>query len=312
LPTGRSGLSVLTAVNSALGTELALELIESSAYSENMSRIAIVQLCSTPDRAANHAAVAAYVESAARQGAALVALPENWAYIGPEDAKEGAAEALDGPSLSLLSELSRKHKVWILGGTILRRSDDAKDARPTNHCSVWDDQGICRASYDKIHLFDAGIPGGAVFQESTNIRAGDQPVVVETPVGCIGLSVCYDLRFGWLYRAMARAGATLFAVPSAFTRRTGPLHWEPLLRARAIEHLAYVVAPAQVGVHCEGRRSYGHSMLVEPFGAVTARIVDSPGLSLAEVDPERVARLRQQLPVAEHDRGAECKAVLQR
>jgi predicted amidohydrolase len=274
-----------------------------------MPTIAVVQLCSTPDKPSNYAAVSHYVAQAARAGAELVALPENWSYIGPEEAKEGAAEAADGPSLSLLSKLARQHKIWILGGTILRRSDDPNDARPSNHCTVWDDQGVCRAGYNKIHLFDAGIPGGAVFQESARIKPGDQPVVVETPVGRLGLTVCYDLRFGWMYREMARAGATLFAVPSAFTRRTGPLHWEPLLRARAIENLAYVLAPGQVGEHCEGRRSYGHSMVVEPFGAVVARVVDEPGLCLAEVDPERIKGLRAQLPVQEHDRAESCGEV---
>ncbi len=274
-----------------------------------MTRIAIVQLCSTPDRDANHKQVVSFVRQAAEAGASLVALPENWAYIGPEDAKAGAAESDDGPSLQLLSELAAETGLWLVGGTILRRSEDPNDPRPTNHCTVWDDQGQCRAAYDKIHLFDAGIPGGAVFQESERIRPGVQPVVVDTPAGRLGLSVCYDLRFGWLYREMARAGATLFAVPSAFTRRTGPLHWEPLLRARAIEHLAYVLAPGQVGEHCQGRRSYGHSLVIEPFGAVVARVVDEPGLCLAEVDPDRIARLRQQLPVQDHDRSDACREV---
>ena len=277
-----------------------------------MSKIAVVQLCSTPDKSENFARVEHYVAQAADAGAQLVALPENWAYIGPEEAKRGAAESEDGPSLSLLSRLARRHQIWILGGTILKQSASDHDGRPTNHCTVWDDQGRCRAAYDKIHLFDAAIPGGAVFQESARIRPGVQPVVVETPVGKLGLSVCYDLRFGWLYRAMAKAGATLFAVPSAFTRRTGPLHWEPLLRARAIEHLAYVLAPGQVGEHCEGRRSYGHSMVVEPFGAVVAQVVDEPGLCLAEVDPERLKRLRAQLPVHEHDRFDSCQGVKRR
>lgn len=274
-----------------------------------MSKIAVVQLCSTPDKSENYARVEYYVAQAAQAGAQLVALPENWAYIGPEEAKRGAAEPEDGPSLSFLSRLARRHQIWILGGTILKQSASTQDDRPTNHCTVWDDQGSCRAAYDKIHLFDAAIPGGAVFQESQRIQPGTQPVVVETPVGDLGLSVCYDLRFGWLYRAMANAGATLFAVPSAFTRRTGPLHWEPLLRARAIENLAYVLAPGQVGEHCEGRRSYGHSMVVEPFGAVVARVVDEPGLCLAEVDPERLKRLRAQLPVQEHDRFESCQGV---
>lgn len=267
-----------------------------------MPKIAVIQLCSTPEKEYNYARTEYYVAQAANAGAQLVALPENWAYIGPEEAKQGAAEPEDGPSLTLLSHLARTYKIWILGGTVLKVSGSSKDGRPTNHCTVWDDQGICRAGYDKIHLFDAAIPGGAVFQESKRIQPGLQPVVVDTPVGCLGLSVCYDLRFGWLYRAMAHAGATLFAVPSAFTRRTGPLHWEPLLRARAIENLAYVVAPGQVGEHCQGRRSYGHSMVVEPFGAVVARVVDEPGMCFAEVDPERLKRLRAQLPVQDHDR----------
>ena len=277
-----------------------------------MPKVAVVQLCSTPIKEDNYRQAERYIEESARAGAALVVLPENWAYIGPEEAKEGAAESGDGPSLSKLSEWSRRFGVWILGGTVLKRSDLPTDDRPTNHCTVWDDRGTCRAVYDKIHLFDAAIPGGAVFQESQRIQPGVQPVVVDTPAGVLGLSVCYDLRFGWLYRAMARAGATMFAVPSAFTRRTGPLHWEPLLRARAIENLAYVVAPGQVGEHCPGRRSYGHSMAIEPFGAVVARVVDEPGICVAEVDPDRLERLRAQLPVHDHDRLDSCHGVQRR
>ena len=164
-----------------------------------MPKVAVVQLCSTPIKEDNYRQAERYIEESARAGAALVVLPENWAYIGPEEAKEGAAETGDGPSLSKLSEWSRRFGVWILGGTVLKRSDLPTDERPTNHCTVWDDQGTCRAVYDKIHLFDAAIPGGAVFQESQRIQPGVQPVVVDTPAGVLGLSVCYDLRFGWLH-----------------------------------------------------------------------------------------------------------------
>jgi predicted amidohydrolase len=141
-----------------------------------MPTLAVVQLCSTPDRDSNHAAVSRYVRQAADAGAAMVALPENWAYIGPEDSKAGAAEPGDGPSLRLLRELAKENGIWILGGTILRCSEDPNDPRPTNHCTVWDAQGECRAAYDKIHLFDAGIPGGAVFQERAPVsgRACDR------------------------------------------------------------------------------------------------------------------------------------------
>jgi predicted amidohydrolase len=269
-----------------------------------MPQVAVIQCQSTPDAAANRRAVRGLVERAAEGGATLICLPENWSWIGEEADKQAAGEGPDGASYELLAELSRSTGCWIAGGTILSRSEDPADRRPFNRSCVWSADGEVVATYDKAHLFDVDIPDGAVFLESRKIQPGAaEPVVVDTPAGRLGLSVCYDLRFSWMYREMAHRGAEIFLVPSAFTVRTGSIHWELLLRARAVESVAYCLAAAQSGTHCPGRRSWGRSMAIDPFGAVIGQRPEGAGIVTVDIDPNRLAELRERLPVHAHDRG---------
>jgi predicted amidohydrolase len=303
---------------------------------------AAVQLTSTSDEAANWEAARGLIERAAASGASLVATPENTNYLGPHDEKVRRAEALDGPTVGRFAELARRLGIHLLLGSFNERSDEP--ARCHNTSVLLGPGGEVLASYRKLHLFDVDIPGGVRFAESATCKPGalDAPAatgpatptaaaleagaatalleaapeagaphrpptglaVAATPLGRIGLTICYDLRFGELYRRLADLGAEILAVPSAFTLATGKDHWEPLLRARAIENQCYVLAPAQHGRHDDGglRESYGHAMIVDPWGLPVAVASDGPGLALAEIDLERVAMVRRAIPVRRHRR----------
>ena len=263
-------------------------------------RAAVIQVNSGDDRAANLAAAGAIMTRAVDQGAGLLALPESFAFMSEDgDAKiRHREDPDDSPSLDFLRHFAARHRVWILGGSIAMRVPDSDKA--TNSSFLIDDHGRIRARYDKIHLFDVNLGQGEPYRESDRIQPGHEPVTAPTPFGIIGLSVCYDLRFPELYRALSAAGATILAVPAAFTLTTGPDHWELLLRARAVENFSYVLAPGQWGRHPGGRRTYGHSMVVDPWGTVTARHPDGTGFVLAELDPERVDQCRQRIPCLDH------------
>ncbi len=264
-------------------------------------KIAAIQMVSTPEVARNLAAARRLVVQAADAGAALVALPEYFCLMGLRDAdKLGVAELPgDGPIQAMLAAAARELSLWIVGGTLpLRIAGDP--GRVRNACCVFAPDGSLAARYDKMHLF--GFDNGAErYDESLVLEAGSEPVALDlAPTGLrLGLSVCYDLRFPELYRALA---ADLIAVPSAFTHTTGKAHWELLLRARAIENQAYVIAPAQGGKHENGRRTWGHSMIVDPWGEVLACIETGEGVALAELRPERIAEVRRQLPALAHRR----------
>ena len=264
-------------------------------------KIAAIQMVSTPEVARNLAAARRLVAQAADAGAALVALPEYFCLMGLRDAdKLGVAELPgDGPIQAMLAAAAREFSLWIVGGTLpLRIAGDP--GRVRNACCVFAPDGSLAARYDKMHLF--GFDNGAErYDESLVLEAGSEPVALDlAPAGLrLGLSVCYDLRFPELYRALA---ADLIAVPSAFTHTTGKAHWELLLRARAIENQAYVIAPAQGGKHENGRRTWGHSMIVDPWGEVLACIETGEGVALAELRPERIAEVRRQLPALAHRR----------
>ncbi|MBK6865913.1 MAG: carbon-nitrogen hydrolase family protein [Ideonella sp.] len=264
-------------------------------------KIAAIQMVSTPEVARNLAAARRLIAQAADGGAALVALPEYFCLMGLRDAdKLGVAELPgDGPIQALLAAAAREFSLWVVGGTLpLRIAGDP--GRVRNACCVFAPDGSLAARYDKIHLF--GFDNGAErYDESLVLEAGSEPVALDlAPAGLrLGLSVCYDLRFPELYRALA---ADLIAVPSAFTHTTGKAHWELLLRARAIENQAYVIAPAQGGKHENGRRTWGHSMIVDPWGEVLACIETGEGVALAELRPERIAEVRRQLPALAHRR----------
>ena len=262
--------------------------------------VAAVQMRSTDDPRRNLEAAERFAAQAAAHGADVIAFPENVAYLRAEGSAGPAAESLDGPTARRFSAMAKQHHAFVLAGSIALRRPRG---RKTYNASILfaPDGDVC-AVYEKMHLFDAAIPGRAVFRESRTMSAGDTPVVAVTPLATFGLSICYDLRFPELYRHLAMAGATVLFVPSAFTAYTGRAHWTALLRARAIENLAYVVAPAQWGRHHPGRRSYGHTCVIDPWGRVVASRASGPGVVFARIDPSRVARLRRELPVFEHAR----------
>jgi predicted amidohydrolase len=264
---------------------------------------AAVQMTSTGDVEANWAQARELVERAVGYGAAWVGTPENTTFLGPHAEKVRCAEPLDGPTPARFAELAARLGVHLLLGSFNERS--AEPGRCHNTSVLFGPDGAVLAVYRKIHLFDVEVPGGVIFRESETVVAGGEVTVAATPLGRVGLSICYDLRFGELYRRLAAEGAEVVAVPSAFTLATGKDHWYPLLRTRALENGCWVIAPAQVGRHGDGglKESYGHAAIVDPWGQVVASAAaEGPGLALAEIDLDRVDRVRRAIPVAEHRR----------
>lgn len=263
---------------------------------------AAVQMTSTSDAEANWRSARDLVGHAAELGARFVATPENTNYLGPHREKVRLAEMLDGPTCLRFTELARKHGIYLLLGSFNERSGEP--TRCYNTSVLFGPDGDQLAVYRKIHLFDIDLSDEVRFKESETVVPGTDCVVAETPLGALGLSICYDLRFAELYARLAAGGAEILTVPAAFTLRTGKDHWHPLLRARAIETQCWVVAPAQSGSHDDDalRESYGHAMIVDPWGHITAMAPDGPGLALAEIDLERVHQVRRAMPVAEHRR----------
>lgn len=267
---------------------------------------AAVQMRSTSDAEANWSQARELVERAAGHGARFVATPENTNYLGPHAEKVRRAEPLDGSTVGRFAELAARLGIHLLLGSFNERAEETERAERCFNTSVLlgPDGGVL-ATYRKIHLFDVAVPGGVTFRESETVVPGEAVVAVDTALGRLGLSICYDLRFGELYRRLAAEGATILAIPSAFTLATGKDHWHPLLRARAIETQCWVIAPAQVGSHDdEGlKESYGHAAIVDPWGVVAADAgAAGPGLALAEIDPGRVEAVRRAIPVADHRR----------
>lgn len=268
-----------------------------------MSVVAVIQMTSSPDVEANLAAARGLLERARAQGAMLAALPENFAIMGrhESDKVEVAETAGEGPIQAFLGHCARELGLWIVGGTIPIR-DAAEPGRVGAASLLFDERGRCVARYDKIHLFDVDIPGREErYRESATIVPGVQPVVVTTPLGRLGMAVCYDVRFPELFRLLQAQGAEIFSLPSAFTAPTGRAHWELLLRARAVENLCYVLAPAQSGTHLNGRETYGDSMIVDPWGHVIARVAEAgPGLAVGEIDRTLQHELRGRFPALSH------------
>jgi predicted amidohydrolase len=260
--------------------------------------VAAVQMRSTDDRERNLDTAEGFAAEAAGRGADVIAFPENVADLRAEGDVRPPAESPSGPTARRFAAMAARHHAWILAGTIGLRN--ARGGKRSNATLLFAPDGTVAAVYRKMHLFDVSIPKRAVFRESRIVAAGDVPVVAVTPLATFGLSICYDLRFPELYRHLAMAGAEVFFVPSAFTAYTGRSHWTALLRARAIENLAYVVAPAQWGRHHEGRSSYGHTCVIDPWGRVVAERARGVGVVLARIDLARVARLRLELPVLTH------------
>jgi predicted amidohydrolase len=262
--------------------------------------IALVQMTSTEDRESNLDRAERYVRQAASGGAKLVALPENFAYLRSEGALAPWAEPLDGEIVTRFGRAARDHAIWLLLGSIPEESEEPPKVHNTSVLLRPD--GTVAAVYRKIHLFDVAIPGKVELRESDAVLAGDEIALPELPWGFVGLTVCYDLRFPELFRALTLHGARLILVPSAFTAYTGPFHWEPLLKARAIENQVFIAAPAQTGRHSPTRASHGHSMIVDPWGEVLAEKAEGEGILSASLDMSRVEEVRRRLPCLDHAR----------
>lgn len=266
-----------------------------------MPLIAAIQMKSGADVPANLEEARALLQQAAGRGAQLAALPENFSFMGLSDADKRriAEEDGRGPVQDFLAESARRLRLWIVGGTVPLRGPG--DGRVAAASLVYDSAGERRARYDKIHLFDIQVPGRTEsYRESAHVAPGSAPVVLPTPMGRLGLSVCYDVRFPELFRSLSAAGAEIIAVPSAFTEPTGRAHWETLLRARAIENLCHVLAPAQAGFHANGRETHGDSMIVDHWGRVLDRLPRGRGCVVADVDLERQRRDRDSFPALTH------------
>lgn len=271
--------------------------------------VAAAQMQSQDNLSENLSVAAELVRKGTRRGATLVVLPENFAFMGNEDEKRGIAEAIggeasaEGPILSALRKMARDNSVFLIGGGMPERSTDP--ARPFNTSVLLSPAGEVVASYRKIHLFDVEVGDGASYHESKATSAGDRVVVADVGGVAVGMSVCYDVRFPELYRKLADKGAVLATVPAAFTLMTGKDHWHVLLRARAIESQLVVVAAAQCGIHPKGRRTYGKSCIIDPWGDVLAQAPDGVGIVCTTVDLERALRVRQSLPSLSHRRAFE-------
>jgi len=271
-----------------------------------MMTVAAVQMVSTPDLAENIDVASRLVADAAAKGALLVSLPEYWPSMAlHERDKLAQAEAPDsGPIQQAMAQMALRHGIWLVGGTLPLESTEAGKVR--NTLMVYAPDGTPAARYDKMHLFSF-TRGKESYDESRTITAGDAVRTVDTPLGRVGLSVCYDLRFPELYRALG--ACNLIVVPSAFTYTTGSAHWEILLRARAIENQCYVLAAAQGGVHENGRRTWGHSMLIDPWGEVMASLAEGEGVVCGEIDLAKLQLIRETLPALRHCRDALCSTI---
>lgn len=265
-----------------------------------MSKIAALQMASGPQVSANLTEAARLIGQAAAAGAKLVALPENFAIMPMKEADRLAAMEIEGrgPIQDFLSAQARMYGIWLVGGTIPLQAQQKNRARAA--CLLYNDRGERVARYDKIHLFDVRLENGEQYTESASIEPGELTVVVNTPFGRLGLAVCYDLRFPELFRRLLDNGAELIVVPSAFTARTGRAHWEILVRARAVENLVYIVAPAQGGYHLNGRETYGDSMIVSPWGEVMDRLGRGSGYVIATCDRSLQQRMRNNFPSIQH------------
>jgi deaminated glutathione amidase len=272
-------------------------LRETFVITQSMFRVAAIQMASGPHVAANLQEAGRLIELAAASGARIIALPEYFAIMGMKDTDKVAAREREGegPIQNFLSDQAKKHRCWIVGGSV--PLDAGSTDRVFNSCLVYNQEGKQVARYDKIHLFGFDM-GQERYSEERTIQPGNRVVTVESPYGRIGISVCYDLRFPELYRAMG--DVDLILVPSAFTETTGKAHWDTLVRARAIENLAYVIAPAQGGYHVNGRETHGHTMIVDPWGVVLDRLPRGSGVVVAGVNPTYQAKVRKSLPALTH------------
>ena len=270
---------------------------KSTKQTTNAIKVAGIQMASSPHVSSNLVEAERLIKLAVDQDAKVIVLPEYFCIMGNKDSDKVKVreEEGKGPIQSFLSKMAKKHKVWIIGGTVPLESNSPRKIR--NSCLVYNDKGQQIARYDKIHLFGLDL-GTEHYHEENTIESGEEIIVVDSPYGKIGLSVCYDLRFPELYRAMG--DVDIIIVPSAFTDTTGKAHWETLVRARAIENMCYVIAPAQGGYHLSGRETHGNSMIVDPWGVILDRLPRGSGVVIASINTHYQDSLRNSLPALKH------------
>ncbi|MDQ7090467.1 MAG: carbon-nitrogen hydrolase family protein [Methylococcales bacterium] len=274
-----------------------------------MNKCAAIQMASSPNVGANLLEAEKLIATAVKQGAKLVALPENFAIMGMNEFDKVNEKEHDGVGIiqQFLAKTAEKYAVWIIAGTIPLVADDETKIRAA--CLVYNNKGERVARYDKVHLFDVSVPDtDEKYFESNSIEAGFESVIIDTPFGKIGLAICYDLRFPEFFRQLVHKGAEIIIAPSAFTAETGAAHWEVLLRARAIENLCYVIAPNQGGFHVNGRKTFGHSMIVDPWGTVLGCHKTGAGVVCADIDKAKLDKVRTNFPVLKHRR-LFCEAI---
>jgi predicted amidohydrolase len=262
---------------------------------------ACIQLCSSDDVAENIHLASELIREASSKGASFIATPENTTLMAQDGGSKLERSAVEADDTALLAfkALAREQNIWLLIGSLAIRVSETKTA---NRSFLIDPNGEITARYDKIHLFDVDLPSGETYRESNTVAGGSRAVIADLPWGKVGLTICYDLRFPALYRTLAQSGASILTIPSAFTETTGKAHWHVLLRARAIENGAFVIAPAQGGTHANGRKTYGHSMIVAPWGDILAEGGVEPGVFLADIDMDAVKNARDRVPSLRHDR----------
>ncbi len=268
-----------------------------------MSICAAIQMASSPNVGSNLLEAEKLLTEAAQAGAKLLVLPENFAIMGKHELDKVKVREADGqgPIQAFLSEIAKKLGVWVVSGTIPMEAYADNKVRAA--CLIYDDQGRRVARYDKVHLFDVSVPEtNEEYRESDSIENGDQPLVIDTPFGRLGIAICYDLRFPEFFRKMQQQEVDIVVVPAAFTAETGAAHWEVLLRARAIENMCYIIASNQGGFHVNGRKTFGHSMVIDPWGVVMDCYKNGAGFVLGDIDLERLNTMRSSFPVLDHRR----------
>lgn len=267
-----------------------------------MNKISAIQMTSTPSVKDNLTIVDSLIKQAVDQGSNLIVLPEMFPIAGLETTDKIKVSEQFGEGLiqDFLSKQAKQNKLWIVGGTIPLKCEQPHKVKAA--CLVYDDLGNMVGRYDKIHLFDVSISESESYQESATTEPGTNITVVDTPLGKLGLSVCYDIRFPELFRRLFNLGAEIFAIPAAFTVKTGQAHWEILSRSRAIENFCYVVGACQTGTHRNGRQTYGHSLIINPWGEIINSLADGIGVITAEVDLEKLRQIRKDMPIADHQK----------
>ncbi len=267
-----------------------------------MNRVSAIQMTSTISVEENLASAESLIKIAADQGSKLVVLPEMFPILGADSVdKVNVSEKFgDGLIQNFLSQQASKNHLWIVGGTIPLKGNDPGKVKAA--CLIFDDKGNIAGRYDKMHLFDVVVSESESYQESATTEPGNNVAIIDTPIGRVGLSVCYDIRFPELYRRLFNSGAEIFTIPAAFTVKTGQAHWEVLARSKAIENFCYVIGACQTGQHSNGRATYGHSLIINPWGEVISSLPESTGVITAEIDLEQLKQIRKNMPVNTHQK----------